>query len=243
MYRHTSIIYHLSIVYRISMSISRQQIILVIITVIIVVILSRPSYFRAINQLYTSFSRLPRLLFIMIGVLSLLGLSHTIDPSYFLHSILRIGKSTGTSPVVSGRMSFDDDNHKRLVSETTKNMLRSKQNWTCGLCHRPLDETFEVDHVIPLYKGGSNQIENLMALDPICHRKKTNADRLEVSVETFLSQPTCLEIIRHVVMLSCCHVMSCCHVSSLNGMTFLTKFFLCVILRGHVYPLSNVLIF
>jgi 5-methylcytosine-specific restriction endonuclease McrA len=75
-------------------------------------------------------------------------------------------------------MKLNDDTTKRNVSESTKKTVAAKQEWKCGLCKRILDETYEVDHVIPLYKGGSNGVENLMALDPICHRKKTIADRL-----------------------------------------------------------------
>lgn len=68
---------------------------------------------------------------------------------------------------------------KRNVTESKKKTVAAKQKWRCGLCGRMLDETYEVDHIIPLYQGGSNEIDNLMALDPICHRKKTNADRFK----------------------------------------------------------------
>ena len=54
--------------------------------------------------------------------------------------------------------------------------MAARQSWKCGLCHKLLDETYEVDHITPLYLGGSNEISNLMALDPVCHRKKTRLD-------------------------------------------------------------------
>ncbi len=72
--------------------------------------------------------------------------------------------------------------NKRNVSAKTKKLVASRQNWRCGICGRQLDETFEVDHIIPLYKGGSNEMDNLVALDPICHRKKTRADRLGLKI-------------------------------------------------------------
>jgi hypothetical protein len=68
-------------------------------------------------------------------------------------------------------------NHKRQVTQLTKKTVAARQQWKCGQCGNLLDETYEVDHIIPLYQGGTNQIENLMALDPHCHRKKTNSDR------------------------------------------------------------------
>ena len=64
----------------------------------------------------------------------------------------------------------------RAVSETTKKLVAARQQWKCGRCQRVLDETYEVDHVIPLHQGGTNHPDNLMALDPICHRKKTKQD-------------------------------------------------------------------
>ena len=36
----------------------------------------------------------------------------------------------------------------------------------------------EVDHKIPLYKGGNNQINNLEALCRNCHGMKTLVDRI-----------------------------------------------------------------
>lgn len=75
---------------------------------------------------------------------------------------------------------------KRHVTEATKKLVASRQKWQCGICKRMLDETYEVDHIKPLYKGGTNDPKNLMALDPICHRKKTNADRLGVSIQDYM---------------------------------------------------------
>lgn len=152
--------------------ISIGHLILIGIVVGIVVIISNPSYYKTVTQLSSSLSKIPRLLIISVTVLSLLGLSHIIDPiGYFQpHKIT----NSKTPPSVN--------EGKRLVSETTKKMVASRQQWKCGLCQHVLDETYEIDHIIPLYQGGSNDLSNLMALDPICHRKKTNADRLGVFV-------------------------------------------------------------
>ena len=76
---------------------------------------------------------------------------------------------------------------KRNVKESTKKLVAARQQWKCGLCSRLLDETYEIDHVNPLYKGGSNDLNNLMAIDPICHRKKTNADRLNLPIKDYMN--------------------------------------------------------
>ena len=63
--------------------------------------------------------------------------------------------------------------HKRNVSSLTKKMVASNQGWKCGSCSQTLDYTYEIDHHIPLFKGGSNEISNLIALCRNCHGKKT----------------------------------------------------------------------
>ena len=64
--------------------------------------------------------------------------------------------------------------HKRNVSSLTKKMVASNQQWKCGgSCNQTLDYTYEIDHHIPLFKGGSNEISNLIALCRNCHGKNT----------------------------------------------------------------------
>jgi hypothetical protein len=63
--------------------------------------------------------------------------------------------------------------HKRNVSSLTKKMVASNQAWKCGSCNQVLDYTYEIDHHIPLFKGGSNEVSNLIALCRNCHGKKT----------------------------------------------------------------------
>ena len=44
-----------------------------------------------------------------------------------------------------------------------------------------LPSTFEVDHVVPLHRGGADDIDtNAMALCPNCHRDKTQKERIEL---------------------------------------------------------------
>ena len=68
---------------------------------------------------------------------------------------------------------------KRCVSETKKKYISAQQGWKCGHCQQQLSSTYEVDHIIPLYKGGSNDLTNLVSLCPNCHRKKTAMDRMK----------------------------------------------------------------
>uniref|UniRef100_A0A6C0DQF5 HNH nuclease domain-containing protein n=1 Tax=viral metagenome TaxID=1070528 RepID=A0A6C0DQF5_9ZZZZ len=67
---------------------------------------------------------------------------------------------------------------KRSVSETKKKYVASSQNWKCGGCQKQLNAWFEVDHTIRLEHGGSNHIDNLVALCRECHGKKTTMENL-----------------------------------------------------------------
>lgn len=62
---------------------------------------------------------------------------------------------------------------KRNVSTSKKKRVAASQKWHCSICKEILDETYEVDHIIALKDGGSNEIDNLRALCRPCHAKKT----------------------------------------------------------------------
>jgi hypothetical protein len=67
---------------------------------------------------------------------------------------------------------------KRSVSETKKKFVAAQQGWKCGACHQQLPAWFEVDHKIRLDNGGSNHVDNLVALCRDCHGKKTAFENL-----------------------------------------------------------------
>jgi 5-methylcytosine-specific restriction endonuclease McrA len=54
--------------------------------------------------------------------------------------------------------------------------LHKKQNYRCAMCRekKPL-ASLELDHIIPLSKGGINDIENLQLLCRGCHHQKDRA--------------------------------------------------------------------
>ena len=68
--------------------------------------------------------------------------------------------------------------HKRNVSESKKKFIASNQKWKCSHCQNLLDNTYEVDHIVALYKGGSNELNNLEALCRNCHGKKTFMEKM-----------------------------------------------------------------
>jgi hypothetical protein len=67
---------------------------------------------------------------------------------------------------------------KRSVSETKKKYVASNQNWKCGHCGKQLNAWFEVDHKVRLDQGGSNEVQNLVALCRECHGEKTAKENM-----------------------------------------------------------------
>ena len=56
------------------------------------------------------------------------------------------------------------------ISPLVKKRVAAKQKWRCAICKKLLDETFELDHIKPLFKGGHpTQESNLQALCKRCH--------------------------------------------------------------------------
>jgi len=62
---------------------------------------------------------------------------------------------------------------KKVVDE-----ILGKQGGKCAWCGRDIEpgQGFEVDHVVPVALGGSNEPENLQILHRPCHREKTRSD-------------------------------------------------------------------
>ena len=67
---------------------------------------------------------------------------------------------------------------KRSVSETKKKFVAANQMWKCGGCQKMLPAWFEVDHKVRLDQGGSNHVDNLVALCRDCHGRKTACENL-----------------------------------------------------------------
>ena len=66
-------------------------------------------------------------------------------------------------------------------SEPQRRKIAQRQNWkcageTCALVGEL--EAYDLDHIIPLSKGGEDVDDNLQALCPACHRRKTDMERL-----------------------------------------------------------------
>lgn len=81
-------------------------------------------------------------------------------------------ETSGNKTVIPGKTT------KRSVSETKKKFVAARQGWKCEHCKEQLPAWFEVDHTIRLQHGGSNHVDNLVALCRNCHAYKTTVENL-----------------------------------------------------------------
>ena len=66
----------------------------------------------------------------------------------------------------------------RKVTPFQKKVCAEKHGWRCACgCNKPLDASFEVDHIVPLSRGGANHMSNLQPLRSSCHKLKTSIER------------------------------------------------------------------
>lgn len=80
---------------------------------------------------------------------------------------------------------------ERKVTAAKKRQIAGKQrfccaanvkDYTCPLATKPFDESgYDIDHIVELCNGGSNEDNNLQALCIMCHRVKTS--RLQMAAK------------------------------------------------------------
>ena len=72
-------------------------------------------------------------------------------------------------------------NRRTKMPEPKRRKIAARQDWKCanpdGNCTLKGElQEYDVDHVIPLLKGGPDDESNLQAICPACHRRKTEND-------------------------------------------------------------------
>ena len=72
-----------------------------------------------------------------------------------------------------GAMAARLPTRRPYITPLVKKRVAANQKWRCASCKSLLDETYELDHVKPLFKGGTNLETNLQALCKRCHAIKS----------------------------------------------------------------------
>ena len=73
------------------------------------------------------------------------------------------------------------DAKRKKLSEPERRKIAIRQEWNCanpdGKCRlKGKLQEYDIDHVIPLCKGGKDDPSNFQAICPACHRRKTERD-------------------------------------------------------------------
>lgn len=69
---------------------------------------------------------------------------------------------------------------RRPISGVTRQNVLMRDNYTCQICGRTIKDgvSLEIDHRLPVSKGGTNDENNLQVLCSQCNREKHNRDDL-----------------------------------------------------------------
>jgi hypothetical protein len=79
----------------------------------------------------------------------------------------------------------------KYIAESLRTLVREQDNGCCAYCHSPesLSLTpFEIDHILPLSRGGETEFHNLCLCCPSCNRYKS-AQQFVVDLESALRAP------------------------------------------------------
>lgn len=65
------------------------------------------------------------------------------------------------------------------ISSDLSSKLFILQGGKCACCSEPLSDTFHLDHIIPLSRGGKNEDRNIQLLLPACNLRKGAKDPID----------------------------------------------------------------
>ena len=86
-------------------------------------------------------------------------------------------RGAGSQAAHSRTQTQPDPNHRRRMFTTQeRNLVYNRTEGHCGICGRfiPLEE-YTIDHIIPLSKGGTNDLSNLQPCCSFCNKAKDDS--------------------------------------------------------------------
>lgn len=105
--------------------------------------------------------------------------------SFDLNKIIDVLKNIDSSKVIDGRRFYSGKVWKSIerverakVSNELRQEIFERDGYTCVICGSTEKETLEIDHIMPISKGGKTEPGNLQTLCHDCNiRKGNNIDR------------------------------------------------------------------
>ena len=95
-------------------------------------------------------------------------------PSYGLENLRKWRKKNPDKAILQNqRRRARKRNAEGYFTLSEWQTLKAQYNWTCQICKKSEPEIkLTIDHIIPLSRGGSNNIENIQPLCKSCNSKK-----------------------------------------------------------------------
>ena len=92
-------------------------------------------------------------------------------------------KPRPSSPAAKGAAQVNTATLRKRVTPLMLKRVAVRYKFRCALCHRPLDATWETDHIIPLSQAHTaadaerlNSIENMQPVHRSCHQLKSSRE-------------------------------------------------------------------
>jgi hypothetical protein len=73
-----------------------------------------------------------------------------------------------------------------------------KADGCCQLCSKELKKKFDIDHIIPLAEGGSNDMSNLQVLCKKCHFEKTQTEHEQGYIKLSQTESSFKSTVKHI---------------------------------------------
>ncbi len=71
----------------------------------------------------------------------------------------------------------------RTLTVSQKKIVAADQRWRCDACDCLLPAAYEVDHITPLWNGGTDDRHNLVAKCGSCHKDKTYRENCQRTLD------------------------------------------------------------
>ena len=66
---------------------------------------------------------------------------------------------------------------RKRITPFQARLVAARYGFKCAICGRTLDASWETDHIVPLSRGGSNDLSNLQPVHRIpCHQMKSSRE-------------------------------------------------------------------
>jgi hypothetical protein len=82
----------------------------------------------------------------------------------------------GEAPITPPEYTITRSTRRQFFSTSFRLTLFLKRKGTCASCYQKIDagKAWDIDHILPLALGGTNEPENLQILCKPCHQSKTS---------------------------------------------------------------------